>query len=46
MERLKNGEEVVMRFNGVKADDNDLDLLRQSLLNTCMTAKLLSRQKE
>lgn len=46
IEKLKNGEEVVLRFNGEKTDDEGIELLRQSLLNTCRTAKLISKQKE
>lgn len=46
IKRLKNGEEVVLRFNGEKTDDDGIELLRQSLLNTCRTAKLISKQKE
>lgn len=46
IEKLKNGEEVVLRFNGEKTDDEGIELLRESLLNTCRTAKLLSKQKE
>lgn len=44
--KLKNGEEVVLRFNGDTAGDEDLELLKNSLLNMCMTAKRMSKQKE
>lgn len=46
IEKLKNGEEVVLRFNGEKTNDEGIELLRESLLNTCRTAKLISKQKE
>lgn len=46
IEKLKKGEEVVLRFNGERTDDEGIELLRQSLLNTCRTAKLISKQKE
>lgn len=46
IDKLKNGEEVVLRFNGEKTDGEGIELLRQSLLNTCRTAKLISKQKE
>lgn len=46
IEKLKNGEEVALRFNGEKTDDEGIELLRESLLNTCRTAKLISKQKE
>lgn len=38
--------EVVLRFNGEKANDEGIELLRESLLNTCRTAKLISKRKE
>lgn len=44
--KLKNGEEVVLRFNGDTAGDDDMELLKNSLLNMCMTAKRMSKQKE
>ena len=44
--KLKNGEEVVLRFNGDAAGDDDMELLKNSLLNMCMTAKRMSKQKE
>lgn len=46
IDKLKKGEEVVLRFNGEKTDDEGIELLRESLLNTCRTAKLISKQKE
>lgn len=46
IDKLKNGEEVVLRFNGDTAGDEDLELLKNSLLNMCMTAKRMSKQKE
>lgn len=46
IDKLKKGEEVVLRFDGKKTDDEGIELLRQSLLNTCRTAKLISKQKE
>ena len=44
--KKKKGEEVVLRFNGEKANDEGIELLRESLLNTCRTAKLISKRKE
>lgn len=44
--KLKNGEEVVLRFNGDTTGDDDMELLKNSLLNMCMTAKRMSKQKE
>lgn len=46
MEKLKNGEEVVFRFNGDTAGDEDMELIKSSLMNLCMTAKRISKQKE
>lgn len=46
MDKLNKGEDVVLRFNGAGAKDEGRELLRQSLLNTCRTAKLISKQKE
>lgn len=46
IDKLKKGEEVVLRFNGEKANDEGIELLRESLLNTCRTAKLISKRKE
>lgn len=46
IDKLKKGEEVVLRFNGEKTNDEGIELLRESLLNTCRTAKLISKQKE
>lgn len=46
IDKLKKGEEVVLRFNGEKTDDEGIELLRESLMNTCRTAKLISKQKE
>ena len=46
MEKLKNGEEVVFRFNGDTAGDEDMKLIKSSLMNLCMTAKRISKQKE
>lgn len=45
-EKLKNGEEVVFRFNGDTAGDEDMELIKSSLMNLCMTAKRISKQKE
>ena len=36
----------MLRFNGEKTDDEGIELLRESLVNTCRTAKLISKQKE
>lgn len=46
IDKLKKGEEVVLRFNGEEANDEGIELLRESLLNTCRTAKLISKRKE
>ena len=46
MEKLKNGEEVVFRFNGDTAGNEDMELIKSSLMNLCMTAKRISKQKE
>ena len=46
IEKLKNGEEVVFRFNGDTAGDEDMELIKSSLMNLCMTAKRISKQKE
>ena len=46
MEKLKTGEEVVFRFNGDTAGDEDMELIKSSLMNLCMTAKRISKQKE
>ena len=46
MEKLKNGEEVVFRFNGDTAGDEDMESIKSSLMNLCMTAKRISKQKE
>ena len=46
IDKLKKGEEVVLRFNGEKANEEGIELLRESLLNTCRTAKLISKRKE
>lgn len=46
MEKLKNGEEVVFRFNGDTAGDEDMELIKSSLMNLCMTVKRISKQKE
>ena len=46
MEKLKNGEEVVFRFNGDTAGDEDMELIKSSLMNLYMTAKRISKQKE
>lgn len=46
MEKLKNGEEVVFRSNGDTAGDEDMELIKSSLMNLCMTAKRISKQKE
>lgn len=46
MEKLKNGEEVVFRFNRDTAGDEDMELIKNSLMNLCMTAKRISKQKE
>lgn len=46
IDKLNRGEDVVLRCNGASAKDEGMELLRQSLLNTCRTAKLISKQKE
>lgn len=46
IKKLQNGDDVVFRFEGKSTDSENSDFLRDSLLNTFKTLKLLSKRKE